>query len=431
MGFQESTLHFLQCPSCGGSFQLKEIFEETNGIVEQGQIACNCGSHPICFGILVLKNGHLKDRILTLQRRKAHREAAVLAQGNYCEDLARGYRFLETSPRLHPVERALSGLTAPLWTLRRRRFFDDAVSFSDLLGNGAYHGYLRHRFSAQSFWTLYPFFPFLGQRRRVLEICCGAGHASYVISRALAPSEMICLDGNFKNLFFLRKFFSPAKCILADASFPLPFRDGAFDLALMMDAFHYVESQYLLSREIERVVGKEGGFLILHVHSSMAFNFSPGKPVSPFRIPELFHRDLAVIPEPQLLHNFLNQNPLDLITKPGAEALEKADAFCVAANIEPASHEKAWDRILNGPANLRINPLYETHLSGDHFMLTRRFPSETFRREYPLTEAYLPDQVKIGKDVLHSLATAADSDQIRQLRKKFVLLDLPDHFLRP
>ena len=430
MGLREDVLHFMQCPSCGSSFQVKEVLEESGGTIEQGWVICDCDCHPICFGILILKSGHLKNHILALQKRHAYREAATFSLGNYCEDLARLFDFLKVNPFGRSLQNILSGATIPYHYARFRQYFNSRITFLDLLGHTPYDDYLRHRFSSQSFWDLYPFLPVLKQRGRLLEICCGAGHASFVISRAVFPSEMICIDGNFRNLFLLQKFFSPAQSVLVDANFPLPFSNGTFDFVLMMDAFHYVDSRYLLAKEIERVVSHEGGFLILHVHNSMVVNPSAGKPISPFRIQGLFRNPLTVVPERELLEDFLYRDRLDLTKKSDAKVLEKTDAFCVAANMAMSSFEQVWEYILNTHEKLVINPLYEMHPNGNRVVLSRRFPSIAFRNEYPISEAYLPVQAEINKTILENLEAAAEDDQVRQLRKQFVLINVPHHYCR-
>ena len=38
MGLCEDVLHIMQCPSCGSSFQVKEVLEEVGGTIEQGWV---------------------------------------------------------------------------------------------------------------------------------------------------------------------------------------------------------------------------------------------------------------------------------------------------------------------------------------------------------------------------------------------------------
>lgn len=116
MGLREDVLHFMQCPLCGSSFQVKEVLKEAGGTIEQGQVSCDCDCHPICFGILILKNGHLKNHILALQKRRAYHEAASLSLGNYCEDLARLFDFLKINLFGRPLQNILSGVTIPYQT---------------------------------------------------------------------------------------------------------------------------------------------------------------------------------------------------------------------------------------------------------------------------------------------------------------------------
>lgn len=79
---------------------------------------------------------------------------------------------------------------------------------------------------------------------------------------------------------------------------------------------------------------------------------------------------------------------------------------------------------------LVINPLYEMHPNGNRVMLNRRFPSLALHNEYPISEAYLPVQAEINKIILENLEAAAEDDQVRQLRKQFVLIDVPHRYCR-
>ncbi|MBM3138329.1 MAG: class I SAM-dependent methyltransferase [Chloroflexi bacterium] len=427
MDLNENALHVMQCPLCGSALRLKEVFEEGGGMIKHGCVECDCDGHPVCFGILLLKSGHLKGQISALQKRYMHRAAAAFSLGNYSEDLARIFDYLEGTAFGRLLRKSLYGITVPYHVLRYRQYFNSRKTFLDLLDHSPYDDYLRHRFSAQSFWDLYPFLSSLKQKERVLEICSGAGHASFIISRTVSPSAMFCIDGNFRNLFLLQKFFSPGQLVLLDANSPLPFSDGTFDCVLMMDAFHYVESRYRLAKEIERVVNREGCFLILHIHNNMVENRSAGKPISPFRIQRLFSNPLTIVPEKELLEDFLYRDRFDLTYQPDTKALETTDAFCVAARMEKSSSEHVWEHLLNRHEKLAINPLYEIHPNGDRIVLSRRFPNPALK-EYPLSDAYLPVRVEINGKILRNLEAAVEDDHVKQLRKQFVIINVPYNY---
>ncbi len=427
---REALLSLVQCPACGGDLRIGTSREGSPGWIEHGEIVCSCDRHPVCWGILVLKRGHLKRRLLDLQRKGKFREAAVLALGAYGEELCRIDAYLDAVPAGAMLRTLFSGPILPYHAARYGKFVNGREPFWGLAGRGPYADYLRHRFSAQSFWLLYPFLPALKrQGRRLLELCCGAGHASFVVSRYASPEDLVCLDGNFRNLFLARRFSSGADLVLADAGGPLPFRDGAFTCILMMDALHYVASQLLLARESERVLAEDGASFFLHVHNRGGENPSAGHPLGPADIRRLFRRPVALVPDRHILEDFLFHDRLDLTRGVAAETLERCDAFSVASGNAMPVWEGIWKEVLQAQERLAINPLYRVREAKGRLRLERRFPSPAYAREYPLSEAFLPPVVEMDRSVRDRMAGGAADDEIHGLRRRFVVLDVPQGYL--
>ena len=298
----------------------------------------------------------------------------------------------------------------------------------------SYETYLKHRFSSQSFWSLYPFIPLLREKpKRVLDMCCGAGHASFVISKYVNPDELICVDEEFKSLYLAKKYFAKKKAefVCIDANYPLPFKDDIFSSVLMIDAFHYVDACALLAKEFERVLSKEGMLLLLHIHNALVENIGAGQPLSPSTWKGLFDLDVIALPEKNVIEDFILSDQLDLSKKYSKEELNLSDAISIIGGVNLDYFDGIWKDILEIRDNLIINPIYKLKEEGDKILLKRESPSEFFRKEYPLTEKYLPERCEINKKFVNERSVCVSGeDEIEDLMRKFVVIHVPEKYIK-
>lgn len=421
-------LNVLFCPFCGNELGIREIYAGTPDAIVQGCLQCDCNIYPVCQGILILKHSPVKRYVLDFLKKRKFQQAALFAMANYVDDACRILNLLASFRTVGFLEKAALRMAAACFRRRYGRYFDDKIAFMDLLGDSAYDQYLKHRFSSETFWLIYPFLsPLRNRGGRFLEVGCGAGHAAFVVSRYASPSEMVCLDGNYRNLFLAQKYFTGADLIQLDANTPLPFPSGVFSCVVMMDSLHYVESRRLLIQEIERVLSSEGAMLNLHIHNAFADNVSPGYPFPPRSMNRLFERRIAIVPDQSIHEGFFHKERLDLTVPASQEAIDGSDAFCVTMNVAPANVEQAWDYLLSKRERLIINPLYDVRTQDDHRILTRRFPSKAYEMEYPFSAKWLPPLVEIDYDIERLIRESPDDTRIHELRKKFVVIDVPNH----
>jgi len=142
----------------------------------------------------------------------------------------------------------------------------------------------------------------------------------------------------------------------------------------MMDAFHYVDSRYLLAKESNVLsVMKVASWFCMYITAWLWIH----RQANPFHLSE--YRIVPQSPDCRswegTFRGFPLSDRLDLTKKSDAKVLEKTDAFCVAANMAMSSFEQVWEYILNTHEKLVINPLYEMHPNGNRVVLSRRFPS--------------------------------------------------------
>ena len=429
---KQELLELMKCPYCGTSFEIEEGYSENEEGIINGCVKCECDTYPILEGILILKNTATKKYIIEHLKKKEIEKAVALSFKYGVNDICRVADFIEPKPAGKFIKKCLLGLANHSYKTLYKIISNKNSSFFDALGKGSYEIYLKHRFSSQTFWSLYPFVPLMRKRRkRILEVCCGAGHASFVISKYVNPNELICVDGNFKNLYLAKKYFSDAEFINIDANYQLPFRDDIFSSVFMMDAFHYIDARAHLAKELGRVLNQEGLLLLLHLHNALAENVAAGKPLSPSTWKGLFNLDVTALPEKSVVEDFVLRDRLDLSKEYSGEELNSSDAILMVAGADSDCFDGIWKDVLEIKEHLIINPIYKMKEVGDKILLEREFPSEFFRKEYPLTERYLPERCEIDKRFVNGRSISiSDSNEIEYLMQKFVVINVPEKYIK-
>jgi SAM-dependent methyltransferase len=423
---KRTLLAMLRCPLCGAEMKIQDIYEGTQESLIQGCVHCECDTYPVCQGILILKNSPTKKYVLRFLKERAFQQAALFAVANYSDDVCRLLNYFSSFKVGRQFQKIVLRTVAAYFQGRYGKYFDENISFMKLLGDGAYDQYLKHRFSSQTFWSLYPFLPLIQARgERVLEVCCGSGHASFVLSRFISHEKLVGVDGDFRNLYLAAKYFSRADLIQADMNVGLPFKDHQFSAVVMMDALHYVDARAMLAREVVRVTIPGGFDLILHLHNALKENVSAGRPLSPDAIRRIFPGDeIQLLPEKDVIENFIQNGRLDLSREYAESRIRDADALIIARQAPAETAEDLWDALLFPDDHLIVNPMFRLEDKGHNISLTRIFPTDAFRREYPLTEAYLPDRYDVDKTVFRE-PWDLSSATFREMKRRFILLSVP------
>ncbi|HJH27789.1 MAG TPA: hypothetical protein C5S37_13735, partial [Methanophagales archaeon] len=181
-------LKLMKCPYCGTDFEIDEVYSENEERVMNGCIKCECNEYPILEGILILKNTPAKEYIIEYLKKGEIEKAVALSLRDYTNDICRVADFIEPKPFGKLFKKNLLSFVNSYSKKIYKKYSDKSLSFCEVLRNGSYEIYLKHRFSSQTFWSLYPFIKLLRKKReRILDVCCGAGHASFVISKYVIP----------------------------------------------------------------------------------------------------------------------------------------------------------------------------------------------------------------------------------------------------
>lgn len=433
------------CPYCKGNLQLQDEIEANDEEITHGIVDCACTSYPILAGILNLRYGRLFEQIVRRLRERKRIEAIGLGLEERMTETT--LAVINTLRSKGIYGKALAQTFLRLLELKAQRayerFADEDASFHDLMGRSDFETYLKHRFSLESFWSLYPFLRLLKENSHsILDFGCGTGHGSFVISTYAKPNELVCVDYSLRNLLMVKKFFAPnAECICLDGNYPLPFESEVFDSILTLDSFHYVRNQASLAQEMQRVLKDKGVLLMLHLHNSLAENPSAGHPLPPRTIASLL-RDLPLqmLPERELLQEFLEGNCLDLRKTHSETELDSSEALTIVASrnnrIFRHFHDVA-NEFLSCDTNLIVNPIYQIKHENTKIIL-RHFPNESFRKEFPIAEKYLPPQWTLdnefaskmhGRKLARKLTQVPYSTYEKSLMMKFIIINAPERYI--
>ncbi|KXA94575.1 hypothetical protein AKJ65_04030 [candidate division MSBL1 archaeon SCGC-AAA259E19] len=428
----------LHCPLCGSRLEINRIIRKTDEDIEGAVVSCSCRKYPLLEGILILKsNKHLSHITKKLEEGNYTRALRSLIQS---QGLANTHWISRSNPLLvNIVHRNLAGLRKLLSNYKTWRLIQNSdISFCALmrkLGWGEFGEYLINRFSDPTFWSIYPLLRVIKSRKleRVLDFGCGAGHLSFILSRAFPHVEVFNIDKSFVLLILAKRYFNDGGqyiCMDFDDMGSLPFQDDYFFTVLCMDTFHYVSSKLSLANEFSRVLKSRGLTLIPHLHNALAKNISPGSPLTPAGYLKLFENsETRLFPEVNLLEEFLKKNKLDLNKKYSQERLNSAKAF-VLVRSNSKVYKKYLDvdcEFLSLKSDLNINPIFEVKKANSQFILTK----QDYEDKYSIVKKHVPSKLEISKEILNRIREKGrkkTSEEIQKLRRKFVLISVPRNY---
>jgi len=423
---QQNLLELLRCPYCGSMFELSEVMEAQGEDIIHGCLQCECNSFPVLEGIPLLINNPAKKYVLKYLRDGEIKKAVALSINKNSRNIIRIADFIHSKPLGTRLKKIVLDASYYFSKKQYERYSDPSTCFCDLLKPGLSGDYLKHRFSSQTFWSLYPFIPLIQRKkRRILDVCCGSGHASFVISRYVNPEELVCVDADFRHLYLAKKYFSEAEFINTDANSQLPFKDNIFSSVIMMDSFHYIDAKSSLSKELFRMLEAKGNLLLLHIHNSLLDNYAAGIPLSPMHLQNLFKDDaVRILPENTIVEDFIWHDRIDLSREYTSGDLVSSNLILIKSPyLEEFSD--LWSKISPKKGSLIINPIYTTTCKNENkIVLERNFPNEYFRKENPISENYLIDMYELHPDDLKS-AEITDN-----LLRKCILIHVPEKYIK-
>lgn len=442
----------IHCPYCGSSLELRQATAGSSGI-ETGVVRCACYEYPIVEGILILRQGDLPiggdiGAVASLVGQGRAQDALLHAFHLTYDNFARQRRLAALASRMqefcarakHRVERRQV----------RQSLHRQDLSFIDtlsILRPSYYAQYLYYRHANPSFLSAVASLLMLQQclqsqisscGPRVLDLACGAGHCSYLMNVLLPQAQVIAADHDFVSLYLAKRFFIPnTPCICLDAQAPMPFDSRFFDSIFCLDAFHYIRSKAALLRELQRVARPQALWLFPHLHNAAGRNPVAGSPLDAANYRRLFEPlgRPRLLGEARMLRQFVREGTVDIDPSRPVEAAGE-NAFCLIAGNHPGLERKFGDMgigLLQAP--LSVNPIYHARCEGNSMQLDLRWPSRPLEKECGLANELLPSSCQVDLDLLRRLSLerieAADLQQLSELARQFVLVNLPRHYASP
>lgn len=402
---QKELLNLLECPFCAGKLRVENgsTLEQSDAEILHGILLCDCCAFPIVGGIPYLRTGREADAALRCLGEKKHAQALDVLLGK-----PGGSERLASS--------ALS--------------FQEALAIVNDTPEGVY---LLYRFSDPTFIANETMLCALaGQTRdgRILDVCGGTGHLTRSMIRS-SGSRAVLADLEFWKLYLAQRFIVPdADIVCCNANEPLPFRAAHFSLTVCADAFHYIWSKRQFASELQRVTTDAGVVALPHVHNALSWNPSQGMPLSPSGYARLFaDREVLMFDDAQFLAAALKGETVDFLPKAESAELESAPALAILAMTRPDSLRAQPLRTEAEPQALSLNPLYHQDPSA-RSRWRRVFPSADYEDEYGACKEYLPDTVELEVNPRRRV-NGLPVDQIIDLARRRVLLDLPPKYLLP
>lgn len=416
-----------------------------------GILRCDCYEYPVVSGIALLRqisrvasirNGAVdalkrrdsKGALLWLLENGSATEVPGLAnrssQGGGGARLARRIREMVRGSRA-----PLQEIPIPL-----QSGFKEALQATRPRG---YADYLFHRFANPSLLGAIPPLMVLGEHSsqkspgRILDLLCGVGHTSAILSALWQKIEVICADSDFVNLFLAQRFLAPrAAAVCIDAELPLPFVDSSFDGVFCLDGLHYIRSKIALLEEVNRVLGADGVWAFAHMHNASVENESSGVPLSAEGYLKRFSNgENRMLQESEILRQFQMDGGLDLTLQPPSESLALSHALTVIGSrtdflwkMYPALDNTLCRR----PDLIGFNPLYRVEEVSDGLMLKSTWPSESLRHECMRRGPILPESVHLPLHIVEEIRALRTGvtplDEVKRLLRSFVLVSLPNRY---
>ena len=101
--------------------------------------------------------------------------------------------------------------------------------------------------------------PYVGPGGRILDVGGGTGHLATLIASATGW-EVAVLDRSPRMLASASDL--PGITVTCGDASAMPFDSGSFDAAIVVDAFHHMDRQADVARELARVVRPSGGLIV-------------------------------------------------------------------------------------------------------------------------------------------------------------------------
>jgi len=432
----ESYLNALFCPYCGFPLKLHDVFEEKEGEIRYAITNCECARYPIAEGILVLDKGHSLQRIIESFEKKKFSEALnILVEIKPYTETFRVFSRLEKTNMSLIRNIALSYkkmVNKPLLVDSKLSFFETI----DALDWGGFGDYVKTRFSHPDFMGNRALIQILMNNERAkkpaLDLGCGVGHNSFILSHYVQQNKITCADLLFVNLLITKRFFvKNANFICLDANTCLPFENNSFSTIICFDVFYGLAAKRLLANELKRITSSDGALLLSGLPNSLKTGptYWHGAAMTPDAYSRLFDdTNLRLLGHRRMLTDFLTKDKVTLDEKyPDSELNNSERLFLLATrnkeDLRAYSNlgRKIFEKIRK---TLIINPVYTIQEKGNDFYLHKTISFLPYMKKNYIIKREMLELIKEENIASNQL------DELYKLWKGFILIDAPKNFTR-
>jgi SAM-dependent methyltransferase len=412
----------LHCPYCGSSFEWISRSAASSGY---GILKCGCSRYPVVDGVPVIQHKEGLETVVRLIDVGDDRRALLATLSAFRITWARRNRWYRLRYRSN-CARLVSNQALS---------FQDAVSL--VRRPQVFSDYLLHRWANPSFLAAVGPLMLLGgstDTKRVLDLACGAGHSSFLMHWLFPRLSVVSVDHDFVSLYLAKRYLVQGGTFLClDAEAPSPFPDSCFDAVFCLDAFHYFSSKCAVRDQLTRIVRSDGLWVLAHLHNALQTNITAGIPLNPDHYLDMFSfLDCRLFDENAILREISSNDQMDLRTRRSDMELQNAGALTlIGGSPGPWDIHAGFAARLSGSrTSLAVNPIYVRRGGQDSDQMALNWPNEVMRRECAGAETLLPLTCRLSNSRIRELLQGDHSSELEDLVRRFVLVPLPDLYLR-
>jgi SAM-dependent methyltransferase/uncharacterized protein YbaR (Trm112 family) len=449
----------LRCPDCREQFTFTPTGCAGREAESYGILQCRCFRYPVVDGVPILLKGHVGQlgvggqfeskgpdveeiaRLVTAGRgREALIRCLAFTPRFKVLDRLPGWRLWHTGPipalSRKWIERRL---TSMLNGGRENLTAEDLFEFffaGPTASDPGHLPYYRNRAVLPRSLAAFSLLALLPESDKpVLDLACGYGPFGHYLTKRGRSTPVIGMDFNFYLVWGQKHWIAPnAMFVCADGNKRFPFADDALAGVFCSDAFMYLHDKPAALAEFSRC--------------------APRRPVILSRV-----GNKTASPKEMWGDSYTAEGYLELL---GAQSTRVFSDYALVrhylARRNPLSHEPTdirdlhWDKWLHFVLNpeslqdalidtteewphqvgtLTLSSLYEREsLPNGNYRLTFRFPTIWFAYQNGDMYSYHGDQIECPRDVVDRARAGNIDPAVKELIERFVLIGLPDSYLK-
>ncbi len=429
-------MQHIVCNGCGDSLgsQLTNI---GSGADCFGILQCSCSEYPVVAGVPILCEDQLPFRSLSAARivklLKAGQNRLALLE-LVTPDWLTAPKARNFTDKLLPSTLS-NKRSANHQRERIARWRNRFEELAGATGKNAIRRLVKHYFGSRPGGEYFTFrfctpkhlaslslaSPLKLEQGAIVDICCGGGHITRYLTHRATDNPVYGIDADFFLLWLANSRIAPSGHYLCvDLERGLPLADGSIRHMLMSNALQFIHGKRLFGREVERVLEKDRGTLVVSsLRHSQYKAVTPNQAIPPQGYMQLVDLPKVMVCESPVVARYMQKMGPDLSVSDSNEALSRSPMISMVATYDQdvLKNHGRMDMWPHELGNLGINPLYDQDKTSGSLALN--WPSQMFIEENEELVGYLPESLP---------PLPEDESQLSPYLEKAVLIDLPDNY---